>query len=224
MIQDKTLYAQAIRLRRHNYSYGQIYRELNIPKSTLSGWFSHLTWSKSISNDLNKAQLLRNSVRLRAMNKKRMLLRDERHIAFKKQAYIDYLKLKKGKLFIAGLCLYWGEGEKTNKSRVGVINSDASLLRIIVSFYKRFLDVTNEKIRAAIFIYSDIDEHVAKTYWSNALNIPIKNFIKTQVLPSRSVLTKKNTKYGVCSVYFSSTEMNVKMIEWLRLLAADTIS
>ena len=72
-----------------------------------------------------------------------------------------------------------------------------------------------------LFIYSDINEESALIYWSNTLEIPLSNFIKTQKLSSRSTYTKRKVKYGMCNVYFSSIEMSIKITEWLFLLARD---
>ncbi|MBI5358579.1 hypothetical protein HZB69_03070 [Candidatus Amesbacteria bacterium] len=81
--------------------------------------------------------------------------------------------------------------------------------------------IPEEKLRAAIFIYSDIDANKALEYWSDQIKLSKKQFIKTQILPSHSKLTQRRTLYGMCNVYFSSTEFNVKMRGWIDLLAND---
>lgn len=137
------------------------------------------------------------------------------------QAQIEFHSLKKDRLFLTALSLYWGEGSKTHNGRVSVVNSDPGILKIIVRFYREVLSVPEEKIRAEMFIYQDIDESHAKKYWSRQLGVTTNQFIKTQVLPSRSLHTKRKVPYGLCTVYFSNTDIGIKILEWIRLLAEE---
>jgi hypothetical protein len=45
---------KAFAMRKSGLSYGQINKNLNIPKSTLSGWFSGVDWSKNIKKSLTE--------------------------------------------------------------------------------------------------------------------------------------------------------------------------
>jgi thiamine phosphate synthase YjbQ (UPF0047 family) len=40
-------------------------------------------------------------------------------------------------------------------------------------------------------------------------------------LPSKSTLTKSKVTYGMCNIYFCSTEMSIKIDEWIRLMIDD---
>ncbi|EKD87203.1 MAG: hypothetical protein ACD_37C00012G0003 [uncultured bacterium] len=155
------------------------------------------------------------------MNNQRLIAMCIRHEMYKKKAKEEYLILRNDPLFVSGLSLYWGEGDKSGRKRVALINTDPLLLKVTVLFYKKILKIPSDKIKAALFIYSDINEESALTYWSNTLEIPLSNFIKTQKLSSRSTYTKRKVKYGMCNVYFSSIEMSIKITEWLFLLARD---
>jgi hypothetical protein len=72
-------------------------------------------------------------------------------------------------------------------------------------------------LRVGLFIYDDLNEAILKHYWAELLEIPEKQFIKTQVLKSKSTLTNRKSKHGICSLYFSSTELSVKIREWIIL-------
>ena len=63
----------AIKLRRQGKSYSKISKELGVPKSTLSDWFSDIDWSKSIKADLTKKANYIARKRLRAYNKKQKI-------------------------------------------------------------------------------------------------------------------------------------------------------
>ena len=151
------------------------------------------------------------------------LARKEINIARKqsylKEAQFEFRKQIDNPLFLIGLGIYWGEGDKSNNGRVAVINTDPELLKIIASFFRQCLGILNNNLRIGLFIYEDIDKDVAVSFWSEKLNVPTHQFIKVQVLKSRSKLTKNRSKYGICSLYCSSTELSIKIHEWIRLLS-----
>ncbi len=222
MMRDVRLFKIAEKLRRQGKSYSEIGKELGVARSTLSSWFSKKNWSKSVKTLLINKYKQRNAGNLIRMNKLRSLQKLERYEEYRKEAREEYEEIRQNPLFIAGVSLYWGEGEKIEKNgRVAVINTDADMLQVMVHFYRQVLKIPNDKLRAALFIYSDIDQDQAMKYWSRKIRIPKNQFIKTQLLPSRSSLTKRKVTNGICSVYFSSTQVSVKINEWIRLLAFD---
>lgn len=118
-----------------------------------------------------------------------------------------------------GLGIYWGEGDKAENGRVAVINTDGDLLKVVVKFYCRCLKVLSSKLRVGLFIYDGMDLEEEVIFWSEKLSVPRSQFIKVQVLKSRSRRTERKSRHGVCSIYFSSTELSVKIREWIRLSA-----
>lgn len=212
-------YQTALELRQQGKSYGEISAQLGIAKSTLSYWFSKNQWSASIKDSLNLKWSSVSREKMRKLNQERLVLVQQRHQKYRQSAREQFGYLVKNPLFLLGLALYWGEGNKTNNGRVGVINTDSRLLKKVVLFYRKVLKIPEEKLRAELFIYEDHESENMKLYWSNELSIPVNQFIKTQILPSRTALTKRRAKYGMCSVYFSSTEFSIKMHEWISVLA-----
>ena len=221
MIRDRSLFLQARKLRQEGKSYSAIKRELHISKSTLSEWFSQEKWSQKVITILNNRYRQKNTTRLIRLNKRKPLLKQARYAEYRNEANVEYRKIRKNRLFIAGISLYWGEGEKAANGRVSVINTDASLLQVVVRFYRKILKVPEEKLRGAIFVYSDINIDGALKYWSKKIKISSEQFVKTQILPSRSKITKKKIVHGICSVYFSNTKIHVKILEWIRLFGFD---
>ena len=221
MIRDRPLFLQARKLRQEGKSYSAIKRELHISKSTLSEWFSQEKWSQKVITILNNRYRQKNTTRLIRLNKRKPLLKQARYAEYRNEANVEYRKIRKNRLFIAGISLYWGEGEKAANGRVSVINTDASLLQVVVRFYRKILKVPEEKLRGAIFVYSDINIDGALKYWSKKIKISSEQFVKTQILPSRSKITKKKIEHGICSVYFSNTKIHVKILEWIRLFGFD---
>lgn len=216
---NKTLYYKVLKLRKSGKSYNKISKTVGVSKSTLSNWLSGKSWSNSITIRLAKENRETSYYSLIKFSKLRHLEKVKRYKIYRVEAAKDFDRLKSNRLFLVGVAIYWGEGDKTYKGKVAVINSDVNLLKLIASFYRKILNIPEEKIRAGLFIYEDIDEEKAIEFWSSKLGLNKDQFIKTQVLPSRSRRTKNKVQYGMCNVYFSSVEINIKMKEWIKILA-----
>ncbi len=222
MTETNILKSKAIELRKSGKSYSEIYKEIGVSKSTLSSWFSGQKWSRAIGEQLKQKWAKVHTNRLIEINKSRKLETIGRHNRYKKEAKQEFEKLIHDPLFLIGLSLYWGEGSKQNNGRVGLINTDVDMLKIVVSFFKISLKIPSSKLRGEMFIYEDHNKEKSLDFWSKQLKIPKNQFIKTQELESRSKMTKRRVKYGMCNVYFSSTEMNIKIMKWIELLANNT--
>ena len=218
MAANRKLYIKARSLRKLGKSYSEISKELLIPKSTLSSWFSQEKWSKNTRAHLNHVWKKANSERLLKYSNVRHKQALARHRRYRREADKEFIKLKTNHLFTTGISLYWGEGEKANQGRVSVINSDPRLIEYIALFYRNVLKIPNSKLRVALFIYKNHDLDKVTDFWSNLTKVPKDQFIKTQVLPSRSKLTKKKLEHGICNLYFSDTEINIKIRRWIHLL------
>jgi transposase len=172
-----TLYKKVLQLRKAGKSYNQISKKFNIAKSTLSDWLSDKKWSETIKLQLANKTRIKNSNYLIKINALRHFNALRRHEEYRKKARLEYVKLKQNKLFLTGLSIYWGEGEKTDSGRVSLVNSDERMLKVIINFYRKALKIPEEKLRAALFIYNDIDEKKALKYWSKSLKISKNNFV-----------------------------------------------
>lgn len=214
-------YEKALSLRLEGKSYSQISTLANIPKSTLSSWFSDKEWSKKIKYNLTKANLSKRNKGLILARKTKMINVLKRHSVYRNRASKEFKTLKQDPIFLAGLCLYWGEGNKASPSVVSIANTDPNLLKLEAYFFRNYLRVPEDKLRVGLFLYQDIEEKNAEDFWSRVLKIPSRQFIKTQILKSSSKLTRRKSKHGICSVYFSNTEFSIKIREWIRLLSLE---
>lgn len=212
---------EAEKLRRDGMSYTEIRSKLGIAKSTLSDWFSNKEWSHVIKTSLNDKSLLKNKARIVLMNKSRMLKKIIRDNEYMKEANTQYKKLMNNPLFIAGISIYWGEGEKFSTGRVSVINTDADMMRVMINFYRNILKVPEGKIRAGLFVYEDLDPNRVQKYWSSKLDLSENYFIKTHILPNKGKPGKKKSIWGMCNIYVCSTELKIKMTQWIRAFALE---
>jgi hypothetical protein len=111
-----------------------------------------------------------------------------------------------------GLGIYWGEGDKVNKYRVSVSNTDPELIKKFVEFLTCICKINTDKLRFYLTIFNDIDPEKSLKYWSKKLKVSPDSFGKVVVIPPQGKGTyRKKSKHGVCCVVFG----NVKLKKWL---------
>jgi hypothetical protein len=211
---------QAFKLRKKGKSYSQISKTLNINKSTISGWFKNIIWSQNI-----KKQLIEKS---RETSKKRLIhlnnLTKQKWSAYykksEKEAVTEFKRIKKDKLFIAGMSLYWGEGDKTFKNGiVRISNTDDKLLKIFNDFLKKVCKINEEKIKAGILLYPDLKLSNCLKFWSKSIRIPKERFIQATIIQGRHKVRRSGN--GVCIVYVNDKYLKKKILTWLNLFIKD---
>ena len=207
---------KAIELRHQGKSYKLISRELNIPIGTLAGWFKNESWSQEIRDMLGLKASFSFPDKLKkiiAANKKRWELLREQH---RKEATKEFSKLKQDPLFLAGIMLYWGEGEKQPKSsQVRLANSEPEMVKLFNLFLTRLLKIPHEKISAWLLLYPDLIDSVQKNFWSKATNLQISQFKKSIYIKGR--YPTKRLSYGVCTIFVSSRALKERMLKWIEL-------
>lgn len=197
----------AIKLRLEGKSYKEIEHDLGIPRSTLADWFSDQEWSKDIKQKLISSMSNKLSV---AQKRRWELWREEA----REEARQNFQSLRNNPLFIAGLMLYWGEGDsKIENSQVRIANTDPRMLRLFLNF---LLDIGNAdfpRIRSVMHLYPDLNEDLCRQYWSDSMGIPQKQFIKTQYIVGKH--PTKRLGYGVCQIIYGSRKLKEKIYIWI---------
>lgn len=200
---------KAIKLRTKNrLSYGEIQKRLDVSKSTLSYWLREYPLReeeiiKLRRSNWQKGEASRERFR-NAMRRKREQLEQEvyRHQIKK------LTNIKKESFFIAGLMLYLGEGDKRNRVRVGLANTDPAVVQFFVKWLKDFLRVDKDKIRVELHLYENMDIEAEKVFWEKITGLSRKQFYKTQIrkLQKGSFTYKESHRHGTCSIIFTSVE------------------
>lgn len=213
MRKDKEI---AYNLRTKGKSYRQIREELKVPLSTLSDWFKDIAWSQELAQKLAAQVQIKHTARLVELDRIRGQHLLQAYEEARKEAREDLEVLKYNPLFIAGLMLYWGEGDKASKHQVRLANTDPDLIRLFVVFVRDVCNVPIQKIGISILTYPDIDDVANRAYWSEISGISQEKFLKSILIQGRH--KTKRLGHGVCSVFISSAYFKVKMLEWLKLL------
>ena len=221
MTKNRERLDKAVNLRKEGRSYSEISLETGIAKSTLSDWFSKEQWSQSVKVNLNNKYSPKNRARILLMNKSKTLKKEGRYDTYQQEAVFQYRKIKRNPLFIAGISIYWGEGEKFNTGRVSVINTDTEMMQVMIAFYRKILKVPESKIRAGLFVYEDLDPTRVQSHWASLLQLSQNQFIKTHILPGKRKPGKKRSVWGMCNIYVCSTELKIKMMRWIKTFALE---
>lgn len=213
---------KATKLRRQNKSYKFIGRELNIPLSTLASWFRYEPWSQEIRDKLGREASLafpEKLTRIAIANKKRW---SDWHKQCQEEAILEFPKLKTNFLFLAGIMLYWGEGDKKlENGQVALSNSDPEMIKIFYNFLVRTLKIPTEKIGARLILYPDLIESVQKNLWSKLTQIHISKFTRSTYIQGRHP-TKRNS-YGVCLIRVCSRKLKEKILVWISLYQKELV-
>ena len=219
MRKDKEI---AFKMRKNGKSYGEICATLKIPKATLSGWFSKIDWSNDIAKKLAAAVQKQHTVRLIELDRIRGAHLKRIYEEAREEARVEFEELKYNPLFIAGLMLYWGEGDKLTKYSTKIANTDPDLIRLYVFFLRNACRIPEEKIKAHLLIYPDLDAEKCKRYWAHESGVDPNRFFKTTTIEGKHKV--RRIRYGVCMIGISSTYFKVKMLEWLKLLPRELMN
>lgn len=202
---------EAIQLRLKGFTYSQIKRELNVQKSTLSNWLKNISLTEEQLNSLASNKERAEDIRKEKYRKTRQNKKLNRLGSVYAQQIKELLPLSKKELFLIGVFLYWGEGEKTH-GKISVSNSNPKVIQFTLYWMIHALGVPKEKIRVNLHLYKDMNIAESITYWSKALGLPKEQFRKPYIKDSNRLgLTYKSFGRGTCRLYFGSVELSEKI-------------
>ncbi|MCX6738810.1 MAG: hypothetical protein NT098_02010 [Candidatus Parcubacteria bacterium] len=213
---------KALELRKEGKSYREIKNALSVPVSTLSDWLAPLDWSKNITRSLGEIAKKKNTMRIRSLNGIRNEHLKNAYIEAQNEAVEEFQALKYHPLFIAGMMLYWGEGDKVTKSHVKLTNTDTAMVKIYVNFLLDVCRIPKEKIRCSLLLYPDLDEYQCKKQWIERAGLEGFHFGKSTVIQGRHKTKRLQT--GICLVNVSSNYFKQKILVWTKMLAEELIS
>ena len=200
----------AIKLRKRGLSYKKILRSIKISKSTLSLWLRDIDLTAKQQKELLREQEQGRYVA--AKNKRNARISKTKEIVRKSSEEVAFLIDKP--LFLAGLCLYLGEGTKNWRESVKFANSDEKMIKLMMQWFREFCSVPEKKFRIHLHIHNlHTRTHIEK-FWSKTTGIPLKQFYKTYVKQS-SLGQRKNILYnGTCTVIINNKELFRKITGW----------
>ena len=161
--------------------------ELDVPKSTLSGWFKHIVLSDKARIRLALRTRL-GSATLIKRNKMQTHEAEQRARKLRASAKGRVPILTKRDMLIIGTTLYWAEGYKRLHIRDGkermshsisFVNSDPAMIKAFLRFLFEVLAIPRDAIHLTMRLHPHINEEHARIYWMNVTKLPPTCFPRT---------------------------------------------
>lgn len=207
----------AIALRRAGKSYNEISSLLHIPKSTLSDWLKNDAQSKHIKTILSQPTSPAVKKRIKDFAEfNRTRWKNFREKA-RKEARLEFPALIKNPLFIAGIVMYWAEGDRRIENPVRLTNADPRMILLYIKFATEIIHIPFSQLRIGLIIYPDIDPLICQKYWSKITHIPQSQFYKTQIINGKHPTRKLS--HGICMITLGSRRLKEKFLIWIDLLS-----
>lgn len=137
--------------------------------------------------------------------------------AARDEARKEFPKLAKNYLFVAGLMLYWGEGDSKLKNPLRLTNTSPQMIKIYTKFLIDILKVPKEKLRVGLILYPDLNEGKTKEFWSKTIDMPPEQFYKTQFITGQHPTARLSR--GICMIIMNSRQLKEKVLAWIDLIS-----
>lgn len=201
-------------------SYSEIKKKLGVAKSTLSYWLrDHPLSSKRIGElrkiGWEKGEVSREKYRNTMRGKKEKI-----RASVYKEEKEKFRNLSHETLYVAGLMLYSAEGGKKDAHRITIANTDVAIILFFIKWVQMFFDIEVGQLRFQLHLYENMNIGNEELFWRKSFLGKVKKdqFYKTQIrtLKAGSFTYRGSNNHGTCSVFVSSTEKKVKLIESIR--------
>lgn len=189
------LKSTASKLRDRGYSYNMISKKLGISKSTLSNWFRDRPF-KPNREVLKRIQYGPIKSAERSHNRKVAEINRLKELGIKEVG-----KLTKRDLWLLGIGLYMGEGNKSYDS-TRLVNANPEVIRLAIKWFKEACSVKDNNIVIRIHLYPDNNVKKCLNFWSNVTRLPPSSFRKTQIdrRKNKAIIKNKKLPYGTAHI------------------------
>ena len=203
---------EAIRLRKLGKSYGEIRKKARVSKGTLSLWLRNIELTPGQEKRLYVELRQKNAYRMAKLNQRKRIDKTKKILKEAKKEVSSYFT---NPLFLAGLMLYWAEGDKSEEDElVKFSNSDPAMIKLMMRWFGEICKVPEEKFRITLYIHELFCRKDIEKYWSKLTKIPLAQFHKTQVKPT-SLRHRKNPLYnGTCAIRISNRDLFRRIKGW----------
>ena len=114
-----------------------------------------------------------------------------------------------------GLVMYWCEGDRSEESRTyraALTSSDPRILKLFIEWLEQYYGTKKAQMKVRLHLWPDVDEKLAKDFWSTSLGVPLQNFTKPWTKPRGRGKAKCIHAYGICRVSIASKEIMHKIL------------
>lgn len=211
---------KAIDLRKRGMTYSEIRQKLTVSKSTLSDWL------RKYPLTAEQIRLLENTRhRNRYLSIEKIILTKQkkynaRLVSLYEKEKKRLLTLNEKELELAGLFLYWGEGNKRMNGPISINNTDPQVLQFTLSWMKKALKIPQGKIKVYLHLYKDMDIKQEILYWQKVLGLPSSQFARPYIKKStREEILHKGFGHGTCGLVVSDVRLKEKVMMGIKVIA-----
>lgn len=124
-------------------------------------------------------------------------------------------------LLMAGLGLYAGDGSKTG-GEVRFSNSDPRMVRLFCTWFRRFFEVDESRLRVRLYLHEGLDLASATAFWAVTTGVPAEQFTKPyRATPTQSIRHNKHL-HGCAHVVYGCSRTHRRIMGLMEgLLGAD---
>jgi len=188
---------KVIELRKKGKSYSEIRKIIKVSKSSLSLWLKNVMLTDEQVNGLKMKKVMAVERYKKAMKIKRQTKLD----GYYQNQVKKWIPLSNREKFIAGLFLYWGEGNKVSTNLVNVSNTDPSVIKFAIYWMEKCLKIPMNEIYIKLHLYSDMNIEQETEFWSKTLGIDKERFTRPYIKKSlRKDIDQKGFGHGTCNI------------------------
>ncbi|MGY6020248.1 hypothetical protein [Streptomyces spinosirectus] len=215
------LRAKARELRLRGWTYDRIQVELGCSKSSISLWVRDLPKPEPRYTPEEHRELMQAGL-LRLRN-----AQDEERGRVKDAAAEEVGDLSDRDLFMAGVALYWAEGQKSKpyqrREVVNFVNSDPDVIQVFLAWLD-LLSVARERLGFRVMIHESADVAGAERYWAALVGVEASALQRTTLKRHNPKTVRKNTgeDYRGCLVVRvrQGAELYCRIEGWWKTMAA----
>lgn len=201
-------------LRKSGKSMNEIITETGFSKASVSFWTRDIVLTKFQQKRISSLGKSFESIEKRRLSRLNNIQTKRRSVI--DAAKSDFLDLSHRDLKIIGAMIYWGEGGKTGHWSVRFTNSDPIMIKVMMRFFREVCNVPEIKFRAYVHTFENSNILETEKYWSKITKIPLKQFNKTYLKPSKASLQKRKTlPYGTLDIYVHDTKVFLAIKGWI---------
>ena len=200
-------------LRQQGLLYREIANKLGVNRTTLGKWCEDIKLtSKQIKS---RGGRYANVIKAAKVNH---LKRQKQIQEIRKMAKKEIYPLTNYEFKLAGIALYWAEGDKTQG--LGFRNSNPELIQFMMKWFREICKISEKKMNAFLYLHTGLDEKKMKKYWSKITNIPLNQFRKTIFKQEGSASRKYNQDQykGTIKVRINDENLRHIILSWIEQL------
>lgn len=218
---------EAENLRKSGASLKQIMEKLGISKSTAAFWSKGIKLSEK-QKKLLKLRLIESGHRGRVMGAEANRKKKVESIKLATNEAVSLIgNITTRDIFVIGTALYWAEGSKASStSGFLLVNSDPIMIKFIYIWLVDIMKVSKLDIYGQVSINEihRFREEKILNFWSNLLDLPRSQFVKTffMKVSQKKVYSNHEEYYGVFRIGVRrSSYLKYKTLALIDLLKAD---